>query len=300
MVLRPFGLARRALSRLPSTVSAALISSSPLVLVITRFNTRTKKPRRLARAGTKDRIPRYYPRYSSNPSSEDYEEFGRVKMMLHHPFRTIGELLILDNIAEDEVVAATFREAYQLCREYHYHANHDIDGYGVSIDAGNDEFEDNPEHGEPEENRGWEDLAVRRAEVREEDPDAIGKRDIDIMYDYTPHVGRYPDLDVGREYWVSLKSLNSAGDLQVPDQSLFARSLLAPQQRKVYDIVIDHYQQFLDGQMPRQFLIHVDGRGGTGKSYTGCLELLSMDATISLTTNEPLRSEYSIRCYIPT
>lgn len=174
--------------------------------------------------------------------------------MLHHPFRTIGELLILDNIAEDEVVAATFREAYQLCREYHYHANHDIDGYGVSIDAGNDEFEDNREHEEPEENRGWEDLAVRRAEVREEDPDAIGKRDIDIMYDYTPHVGRYPDLDVGREYWVSLKSLNSAGDLQVPDQSLFARSLLAPQQRKVYDIVIDYYQQFLDGQMPRQFL----------------------------------------------
>lgn len=36
----------------------------------------------------------------------------------------------------------------------------------------------------------------------------------------------------------------------------------------MYDIVIDHHQEVLDGKEPPQFFVQVDGRGGIGKSFT--------------------------------
>jgi hypothetical protein len=52
-------------------------------------------------------------------------------------------------------------------------------------------------------------------------------------------------------------------DLDVDDQPLEARDSLNPEQRLVYDTVMDHFLT----QDPSQLLLHVDGGGGTGKSY---------------------------------
>ena len=44
---------------------------------------------------------------------------------------------------------------------------------------------------------------------------------------------------------------------------------LQGKQRQIYDVVIDHYQQTLDPEapVPRQLLLQVDGKAGTGKSH---------------------------------
>lgn len=119
--------------------------------------------------------------------------------MLHHHFHSIDDVLISDNTGEDPVTVNTYKEAFQLCRHFHYHEGHGGDGYGVNVEADDDEFGDSPDHEKPEENRDWEDLAVRRAETCEDHPDALGKRAIDLAYDHSRHVGPYPDLDIGRE-----------------------------------------------------------------------------------------------------
>ncbi|KID82377.1 ATP-dependent DNA helicase PIF1 [Metarhizium guizhouense ARSEF 977] len=99
--------------------------------------------------------------------------------------------------------------------------------------------------------------------LEEEDIDMLGRRDIDINYDWTPHVGRYTDDGIlNGDYWKQRKTRNRL-DLDVDHQPLEARDSLNRDQRLVYDTVVDHFLN----QEPSQLLLHVDGGGGTGKSY---------------------------------
>ena len=52
---------------------------------------------------------------------------------------------------------------------------------------------------------------------------------------------------------------------------------LDEQQRKLYDVVTDHYANELSEQDPRQLLLNVDGVAGTGKIYTILLTSLRLD-----------------------
>jgi ATP-dependent DNA helicase PIF1 len=61
--------------------------------ILTRFEMSGKSIKPLARASTKDRICRFFPLYSSNPQDDTYEEYCRVKLMLHHTFHEVKDLL---------------------------------------------------------------------------------------------------------------------------------------------------------------------------------------------------------------
>lgn len=66
----------------------------------------------------------YFPRYKSG-RPERREHFSCVKMMLHHPVRSMQDLLsVNDN------VHATFASAYQVWRKTHSHPD---DFYGEDI-----------------------------------------------------------------------------------------------------------------------------------------------------------------------
>src|SRR5205814_9526425 len=52
----------------------------------------------------------YFPQYSSDPSSEHYEDFCHVKIMLHYPFTDILDLAV--NIDSK----TSFAAAYQVCK----------------------------------------------------------------------------------------------------------------------------------------------------------------------------------------
>ena len=146
--------------------------------------------RRLA-ANAKKRVLSYFPRYKSIEASPQFNDFCRVKLMMVHPHRSPRELLVMDGQRFD-----SFAAAYKFCRQLHH--THADDHYGdpdaKELRAEDDEFE--PEvHEEPVTEEDWHELARMLPDrpLEEEDIDTLGRRDIDINYDWTFHVGRYTD-----------------------------------------------------------------------------------------------------------
>ncbi|OAQ57415.2 ATP-dependent DNA helicase PIF1 [Pochonia chlamydosporia 170] len=185
--------------------------------------------RRLA-ANAKKRVLSYFPRYRSMEASPQFNDFCRVKLMMVHPHRSPQELLIVGALRFD-----SFAAAYKFCREHH--GTHADDHYGEpdtnELRAEDDEFELEI-HKDPTVEEDWHELARMLPDrpLEEEDIDMLGRRDIDINYD---------------SRWTPLE----------------ARDSLNRDQRLVYDTVMDHFLN----QEPSQLLLHVDGGGGTGKSY---------------------------------
>ncbi|KAG7403319.1 ATP-dependent DNA helicase pif1 [Fusarium oxysporum f. sp. rapae] len=212
-------------------------------------------------AQAKKRVLSYFPRYKSMEASSQFNDFCRVKLMMVHPHRSPEELLVVGGQRFD-----SFTAAYMHCRQHH--DTHADDHYGEpdtdELTAEEDEFELEI-HEEPIAEEDWHELARMLPDrpLEEEDIDILGRRDIDINYDWTPHVGRYADDGIlNSDYWKQRKAENTL-DLDVDDQPLEARDSLNPEQRIVYDTVMGHFLT----QDPSQLLLHVDGGGGTGKSY---------------------------------
>ncbi|KID82373.1 ATP-dependent DNA helicase PIF1 [Metarhizium guizhouense ARSEF 977] len=217
--------------------------------------------RRLA-AQAKKRVLSYFPRYRSMESSPQFNDFCRVKLMMAHPHRSPEELLTVGGQQVD-----SFAAAYRFCREQHRDIHAD-DHYGEpdtnELRAEDDEFELEVQE-EPTVEEDWHELARMLPDrpLEEEDIDILGRRDIDINYDWTPHIGRYTDDGILKgDYWKQRKAANRLG-LDVDHQPLEARDSLNRDQRLVYDTVMDHFLT----QESSQLLLHVDGGGGTGKSY---------------------------------
>jgi hypothetical protein len=212
-------------------------------------------------ANAKKRVLSYFPRYRPVEASAQFHDFCRVKLMMAHPHRSPEELLAVDGQWFE-----SFFAAYQCCRQRHNF--HEDDHYGEvgtsELQAEDDEFEQEV-HDEPIAEEDWHELARMLPDrpLEEEDIDVLGRRDIDVNYDWTPHVGRYSNEDILRgNYWKRRKA-ESSFPLDVEHQPLEARDSLNPEQRLVYDTVMDHFL----AQDRSQLLLHVDGGGGTGKSY---------------------------------
>ncbi|KAM4061535.1 PIF1-like helicase [Hirsutella rhossiliensis] len=169
---------------------------------------------------------------------------AKKRLMMAHPHRAPEELLAVDG---------------QLCETT-------ITGeVGTNeLQAEDDEFVQEV-HDEPIAEEDWHELAHMLPDrpLEEEDIDVLGRRNIDVNYDWTPHVGRYTNDDIlSGNYWEQRKA-ESSFHLDVEHQPLEARDALNPEQRIVYDTVMGHFL----AQDRSQLLLHVDGGGGTGKSY---------------------------------
>jgi hypothetical protein len=222
---------------------------------IRNYNFTSFKPRPRALP----RVINYFPRYSSNPSSESYEDFCRVKMMLHHPFTTVQDLVV-------EVDGKTsFAAAYQVCKESHAHEPDYLELDDEHKDASEDEFEESSVVEDDEAVQDWEVLAGRHPRndaTRVEDPDKLGERDLDRSYDWSGHAGIYPQLQ--SDFW-EISKITYPADQTVSVAQ--AAESLQPEQRRVYDAVMQQYERILQGDSPSPLRINVDGPAGTGKSY---------------------------------
>ncbi|KAM4058148.1 PIF1-like helicase [Hirsutella rhossiliensis] len=193
-------------------------------------------------ANAKKRVLSYFPRHRSAEASPQFHDFCRVKLMMAHPHRSPEELLAVDGQPFE-----SFAAAYQCCRQRHHF--HEDDHYGEvganELQAEDDEFQ-REEHEEPVVEEDWHELARMLPDhpLEEEDIDVLGRRDVD------------------GDFWKQRKAENPL-HLDVDHQPLEARDSLNPEQRLVYDTVMGHFLT----QACSQLLLHVDGGGGTGKSY---------------------------------
>ena len=96
--------------------------------------------------------------------------------------------------------------------------------------------------------------------LTQEGLDLLGRRDIDVNYDWARHVGTYPGFR--ESYWKDFIASHPITN-NVETLGPQWRDQLIPQQRLVYDTFMGHFQ----AKSPAQMLLHVDGGGGTGKSF---------------------------------
>ncbi|KAM4065772.1 ATP-dependent DNA helicase PIF1 [Hirsutella rhossiliensis] len=186
-----------------------------------------------------DRVLSYFPRYKALRGNEQYEDFCRVKLTLHHPHRDPQELKEVDGALFD-----TFSGAYDHCSAVH--DVHPDDYYGDLPPPVEEEFQEEPRN--------------------EEDVAAEDGKSLLQCFQIVPYIGKYPDLAIlGHDYWKELKASHPLGNNQddVPD-GLFDQ--LNVEQRTVFDLFTRHLEKALDPQQPNPapLLVQVDGEGGTG------------------------------------
>ncbi|EED14664.1 conserved hypothetical protein [Talaromyces stipitatus ATCC 10500] len=217
------------------------------------------------RSTAEKRVINYFPIYDSEKQPGDY---ARVKLMLHHPFRVMQDLLTIDNNS-----FGSYAEAYEYCKSA---CSHENDFYGEKLIQPDPTHEDSDDETDNEIPGSWEALARqlphRDDATRLEDPDLLGDRTIDREMDWSSHIGSHSYIHT--DFWATMKeefphpptvrSSASPEDLEV-------------QQRHLYDLVINHYEQDLTGQAPSQLLINLDGRAGTGKSHVIMLITTTLD-----------------------
>lgn len=213
------------------------------------------------------RVLHYYPRYKPIRNHQQYPNFCRVKLLLNHPHRNYDELLD----TEEESRFSTYQEAYDNCLLNH---NHPDDHYG-ELDRpdpvpAEDEFEARIEE-EDITLEDWQEVARMMPDVQpEEEPtDLLGRRDIDLNFDWSPHIARYTHENFAtKDYWTQLQG-QTIHDYNVEDLPQEAADTLNPEQRVLYDTILGHYLQSRStpNSPPSPLRIQVDGGGGTGKSY---------------------------------
>src|SRR5436305_15009850 len=180
-------------------------------------------------------------------------------MMLHYPFTDILDLAV--NIDSK----TSFVAAYQVCKASHTHEPDYLDLDDEDTDVSEDEDEELSAAEEGEMVQDWEVLAGRHLQndaTRVENPDNLGERDLDRSYDWSIYASIYPELD--SDFW-EISKVNYPAD-QMVSMAQTAESL-QPEQKHVYDVVMQQYEWILQGDSPSLLRINIDGPASTGKLY---------------------------------
>ena len=207
------------------------------------------------------RVINYFPRYSSIPEQEQYKDYCRVRLMLHHPFKRVTDLLSYNGYNY-----RSYADAFTACRQFHTHPD---DFYTDPTTEDQDMDSEDNESVCSEEADGplatFEAFARRRPgrdDLTCSFTDDLGSREFDRAYDWTSHVGR--DV-VSPDAWAQFKLQHYSEQAVTVDAD---PAPLNTEQRKLYDVVTSQYTQELACNKPRALLLNVDGVAGSGKTFT--------------------------------
>jgi ATP-dependent DNA helicase PIF1 len=222
------------------------------------------------RPRAKTRVINYFPRYSGDPDSPTFSDYCRVKLMLHHPFIDLADILEVDG-----TVYGSYIEAFRACNERHSHPQ---DYYS---DLEEDTESDTDSDVEPDyylDETTPVDFAQRRPNhdlLQVDILETLCHRNIDLQYDWATHIGR---CAVWKDIWDQVKAENQTVQVVTADPTPEA---LNTEQWKLYEAVVSQYTQELSVTQPHppQSLLNVDGVAGSGKTFTllkACARLLQL------------------------
>ncbi|KAK0655513.1 hypothetical protein B0T16DRAFT_499445 [Cercophora newfieldiana] len=109
-------------------------------------------------------------------------DFCRVKLMMNHPHRDHNALLTVEDTA-----CETYAEAYDLCLQLHA-GFHEDDFYGELPQVEEDDEFEHEEYDEGQDEEDWMEIARQL-------PQQGAETDVNLNYDWSPHVGRYPEQE---------------------------------------------------------------------------------------------------------
>ena len=223
--------------------------------------------RRRGARGAKPYVVDVWPRFVGNPAdAENYEKFCRAKVLLHHPHRT------LDNLLHDSGIQdwPTF---YQHCKQT-CHPQHQ-DSPDPLPEVLEEEPESDTESIEGSDNGDlFQDAWMAEAGRAPNAPvgrniNRLGQRDIDEQYPWTQSDWTEEEISIACDWLETQKRLGGAPVNQPPGVDW---QLLQGEQREVFLQVIAWYKATLSAEQgrnnhPEPLRINIDGTAGTGKSF---------------------------------
>jgi hypothetical protein len=155
------------------------------------------KPPYSRRPKANGRVINYFPRYPL----DQVEDHGRAKLVLHHPFRRVEDLLYIEAIHDEPCV--NYFEAYTYCQDHCYQGH---DGYDNPLPESEESVykptPDNPdEEAQINMDAEWIELARQLPDQDGNNADAwnlLGRRPEDRV-DWSDRVGKDPGLQ--SDWW---------------------------------------------------------------------------------------------------
>ena len=227
------------------------------------------------RPKAKFRVLRIYPKYSYLPDGEQYENYCRVKLMLHHPFVDLSDLQIPNAVGE-----LSYVKAYDVCCRNHDHPRDPIDvrdeearrkeQHPEEEEGSEADFELLSEHDDAgvDPQDAWTELAARNGGPEKRhcaDYRNLGKRPLDVDYDWHASDAYYQEHGDQHD-WYERKKNEVSEDNNRP---CYSPDTLQGGQRVFFDLLTNHCSQLFENRTlpPSPLLLHLDGEAGTGKSY---------------------------------
>lgn len=226
-------------------------------------------------------IVRAYPRFSPDPDDDNYEDYCRTKVHLHHPFAQLDDAIRRPD-PENNI---SWRQAYAACQTGGPHHVHPRDTLRCWENENRDRNEEEEDEGE------WvmEDIMKERAEdwqiLAGLGPNAnlprygledLGLRPLDDGWDTEEAYTRYDHVDKIASYIQDQRRLaatsdGAEADAQAEDLATL-RAKCTPdslnvEQRAIFDIYEDTYRRILDREDVPQQLLNIDGTAGCGKTH---------------------------------
>lgn len=165
-------------------------------------------------------VVRAYPRYLPNPEDDHYEDYCRTKAILHHPFRSLDDIRVVNG--EEKTWAEIFAE----CRAHnHLHPtdtlqcwdeeNRDIEDEEEDEDVPNPDLADMTE----EDWQTWAHLHPN-VPIPQFDVSDLGRRPIDDGWDLQNSRQRWNDIE-SVSSWIDEKKRDTPmGDNEMGDEEL--------------------------------------------------------------------------------
>jgi len=197
-------------------------------------------------------------------------------MMLHHPWLTKEDLVAM-KASPAEGLEPTYAHAYQRCQLNGCHHPRDpLDPLdGEENPNGEDDIDamtEYEEDGHADEDLGaQQDFTVLAGRTGLHDASnvgevetTLGKRDIDLTYDWHGSDHRYDEYGDQSNFYALAKTIEPNVDRILHDPDTLQGS-----QRTCFDLIMRQYELEVrgEGEPPRQLLLHIDSVAGTGKSY---------------------------------
>jgi len=212
---------------------------------------------------TKENIIRIWPRPSSLREGPQWEEYCRVKVILHVRHRNIQEL------NEDGTVTWT-----TLYERYKVEINNDPnDALGEPVDKEEDEITDEeddlevPEDDYEEEFRAdWMVLAEMGPNANIKQSSELGTRDMDKNHDWINEDKQYYDNSELMEANTFLERVSKNEGIEV-DEDNVDYTTLNEKQKQIFKRIESHYLNMNAGHQVEPLKIMIMGTAGTGKSY---------------------------------
>ncbi|KAK4699420.1 ATP-dependent DNA helicase PIF1, partial [Phenoliferia sp. Uapishka_3] len=216
------------------------------------------------------KVVQVYPAYSADPRDDEYEDYCRAKLQLHHSYRGDPSVLQKDEDGLDIGFEEAYRRCQATCGPSHPRDNlpvlqtEDPDSDDEAEDSGDDVEADNRiQHQNDAQRLAAQGVApvagLGRARLR------LGLKDPDYAQNWLAKHALFPGMDIIQVYIDSEKKLSGDSDDRELDEVDI--TLLCGEQKRLFSKVVAHVDAHIRGVTVPPIRVHVDGTAGTGKSF---------------------------------